>query len=1474
MGNSASVKKGSSSSTGGAQRKTSLGPAGILARGPPPDAVKSSPVSSSTTANRSCAAGKDRGSSQRTAAPGTRGQEVSDHEADTRSHAPAGEHDLAQEGAMLFLSFDRFGLSDPETMEPLLDVRDLIAYLSRQGLLVHLDMRLHPIFTYLVEERKLSVEWLWKFCDKCADDPDYPSADVLLASAADAVVYGGLVEPSSGTTAADRSSGKQGGGYLFGVNRQKGYVSGALSSVVKSGANMIRGATGTGTTSFSSSSSGADTTKSSASSSCSTAASQRGGGGSSSSSSEESPGGHLLVLEERYVAERQLYLTQADFTEMVSPCVAFVRFALRGQHTIKRFAEVRRIVRDVYQVVRTNHGGQNASYIPQLAEDAVPWDQFAISITSTDGQHFSVGDHGNSFAIQSCSKPISFLCALRQFGTRYCSDHVGVEASGRPFNEVCLKKKKRVRTGEQCEIPHNPCINAGAICTMSMVFPEQQEQDRVAKLVKVWRSLSRGLQPGKEYLIARGASLLAAQARAEQNRLQQQNRVVNQPGRAMLENRGGQKGQNAGTTANTSSGEVTAPATPKDFQRSWTRQEADWMEILEQDVSPARSSSAAAKVNKSIASSASGDDENNSSFASPAPKNKTSAGGVTSSTTPNELTSMTISAVSPEARKGMSNERARWLSAGKAALQAVVEEEAKEMGPPLHVTVTDHKDDIEDDVEENSEETLRRDEEERAAMELHVKRCQNSAAIRRIDVAAAVGERGGAGSYPKNIDSCKVLKNGSKTAAEDEKSFSAAGTAEVKPKRHSIVSTSSDAASVGNLYSPSPLGINPRTGEYGVKVAADIFVNRAMYESESLTANGNWCLAHLMVSKNSFPPCFHEKGLVLQEENLQHREGVFMDALRGLTSGKCKNELKGILNGPSDGLGELQRQNTNKASKPPSNSRSIGFKGVSSMSKYMTNGGGRKNSHKTAPETELEPVLADRQTSGVSLSSEDGGSESATARKENMLLLAPVSSTELALKETLETYFQACSIMSNNRLMSTMAATLSNCGRNPITGTACFGRREITQLLPIILTAGMYDYSGQWAFDVGVPAKSGVGGCVFMVIPGVCGISVFSPRLDENGNSVRGVDACTRLAKLLSLNTLSLPQTTEAIFGNFKASLQEEEGHDEVGAMFDSPTSARSEGEDQDPFSLREMNIRHGRDPFYEQMALILHAAMLGDLQLLTKFYKSGVDFSVGDYDDRTPLHVAVAEGHVSVVQFLLFTVTVEEAEKLDRWGQTAADGLHHAPVAAARKLRRVLANKGLHVKSSGEQRGEGEVGGVFLHPQKGKESAVSTQSQMSFSALQEAALLAEAQEYGDLPALNRGAEDTASQMVGHPSLTDEEIPILWSANRDSIEALDDLRQFCTRHGGEKLTLGADYDCRTCLHLAVCGACLGNVRYLLTQARHASTMHEMLTYRDRMGGSVFTDLLRESAKPQEQLPEKQAVWELIKMELETAAGAC
>jgi glutaminase len=99
-----------------------------------------------------------------------------------------------------------------------------------------------------------------------------------------------------------------------------------------------------------------------------------------------------------------------------------------------------------------------------------------------------------------------------------------------------------------------------------------------------------------------------------------------------------------------------------------------------------------------------------------------------------------------------------------------------------------------------------------------------------------------------------------------------------------------------------------------------------------------------------------------------------------------------------------------------------------------------------------------------------------------------------------------------------MAATLACQGRNPLTQDVPLNPAITTRMLAVMGSCGMYDYAGQWLYDVGMPAKSGVGGGVLAVVPGRLGIAVYSPRLDAFGNSVRGIATCRRLSQALELH--------------------------------------------------------------------------------------------------------------------------------------------------------------------------------------------------------------------------------------------------------------------------------------------------------------------------------------------------------------------
>ncbi len=120
--------------------------------------------------------------------------------------------------------------------------------------------------------------------------------------------------------------------------------------------------------------------------------------------------------------------------------------------------------------------------------------------------------------------------------------------------------------------------------------------------------------------------------------------------------------------------------------------------------------------------------------------------------------------------------------------------------------------------------------------------------------------------------------------------------------------------------------------------------------------------------------------------------------------------------------------------------------------------------------------------------------------------------------ETLHQYFAQCSLLVNCQDMAMMGATLGNMGTNAVTGKQVFDFQFIKYVLTVMFTCGLYNYAGGWAFEVGLPAKSGVSGGIFGVVNRQFGIGVYSPKLDEQGNSVRGILACKELASHFGLH--------------------------------------------------------------------------------------------------------------------------------------------------------------------------------------------------------------------------------------------------------------------------------------------------------------------------------------------------------------------
>jgi glutaminase len=125
------------------------------------------------------------------------------------------------------------------------------------------------------------------------------------------------------------------------------------------------------------------------------------------------------------------------------------------------------------------------------------------------------------------------------------------------------------------------------------------------------------------------------------------------------------------------------------------------------------------------------------------------------------------------------------------------------------------------------------------------------------------------------------------------------------------------------------------------------------------------------------------------------------------------------------------------------------------------------------------------------------------------------------VEATLDLYLRQCSVSVTCRDLATMGATLANGCANPITGERTLKRERVRDVLSVMYTCGMYDFAGEWAYEVGVPAKSGVSGGILAVIPGKMGIGVFSPGLDRYGNSVRGAKVCADLANRLGVHVFA-----------------------------------------------------------------------------------------------------------------------------------------------------------------------------------------------------------------------------------------------------------------------------------------------------------------------------------------------------------------
>jgi glutaminase len=147
-------------------------------------------------------------------------------------------------------------------------------------------------------------------------------------------------------------------------------------------------------------------------------------------------------------------------------------------------------------------------------------------------------------------------------------------------------------------------------------------------------------------------------------------------------------------------------------------------------------------------------------------------------------------------------------------------------------------------------------------------------------------------------------------------------------------------------------------------------------------------------------------------------------------------------------------------------------------------------------------------------------SERATGHRNRAIAYLQLNSGMISepLTEHLDLYFRQCAILVSARDLAMMAATLANNGVNPVTGERAIAPEHVKTVLSVMASCGMYDYSGEWVYRVGLPAKSGVGGGIIAVLPGQFGFGTFSPLLDAHGNSHRGIDVCKELSQRFQLH--------------------------------------------------------------------------------------------------------------------------------------------------------------------------------------------------------------------------------------------------------------------------------------------------------------------------------------------------------------------
>jgi glutaminase len=214
------------------------------------------------------------------------------------------------------------------------------------------------------------------------------------------------------------------------------------------------------------------------------------------------------------------------------------------------------------------------------------------------------------------------------------------------------------------------------------------------------------------------------------------------------------------------------------------------------------------------------------------------------------------------------------------------------------------------------------------------------------------------------------------------------------------------------------------------------------------------------------------------------------------------------------------------------------------------------------------------------------------------------------LNETVELFFMLTSLTCTSQQLAIASATLANGGVNPLTCERVFAREHVQNCLSLMASCGLYDNSGEFFFNVGMPAKSGAAGGLLAVAPTTLGLCSWSPRIDAQGISVRGAKLMHLLAHKYNFHVYDILVRNKV-----------------------DPTLHRGSLED-------------------EHIADLMFSSARGDATSVLKVLSLGIDANVADYDGRRALHIAAAAGQLEVCKLLL--ANGASAQLPDRWGMTA----------------------------------------------------------------------------------------------------------------------------------------------------------------------------------------------------------------------------